>query len=247
MIATMSSPLATTPPQPTTLPPFLRLATELHLAIISFLPDLHDARDEHDLARLQLRRTNCYFRNLVPPPTHDELLSLELALANYSVYACKFCPYLKPRNKFAAKMLEGKTSIHGRWRYKRFCADCGFDTTVVGQSQRYCPGTRACVDGVDWVWCKCCKVVKRGEEAEAMCVGLCRACYGRWGCTCRDRCGRPLRDTTALHSSVFEPPLLIWGGSRAIAGDEDEDSDGYDFWERQLDLVQMDDDHWDIP
>jgi hypothetical protein len=241
----MSSPLATTPPQPNTLPPLLRLATELHLAIISFLPDLQDARDEDDVARLQLRRTNCYFRNLVPPPTHDELLSLELVSFRSSVYACKFCLYLRPRNKFASKMLEGKTGMNGGSRYKRFCADCGFDTTVVGQSQRYCPGTRACVDGVDWVWCKCCRVVKKGEEAEAMCVGLCRACYGRWGCRCRNGYGRPLHDTIPLHSRAFVSPPRNWGGSRAIAGDED--GDGYEFWERQLDLVQQDNDDWDFP
>jgi hypothetical protein len=246
----MSSPLATTPPQPNTLPPLLRLATELHLAIISFLPNLEDATDEHDLALLQLRQTNRYFHDLVPPPTHDELLSLELALFNYSVYACKFCPYLQPRNKFASKMLEGKTGVNGGSRYKRFCADCGFDTTVVGQSQRYCPGTRACVDGVDWVWCKYCKIVKKGDEAEAMCVGSCRACYGSWGCRCRDRCtGKPLHDTTPIYSRAFVSPPRDWGGSRAVAGDEDEDEDGdgYELWERQWGLMQQDDDDWDFP
>jgi hypothetical protein len=225
----------------------MRLATELHLAIISFLPSLQDARDKYDLALLQLRRTNRYFRDLVPPPTHDELLSLELALFNYFVYACKFCPYLQPRNKFASKMLKGKRGIYGGSRYKRFCADCGFDTTVVGQSQGYSPGARACVDGVDWVWCKCCRVVKKGQEAEAMCVGLCRACYERWGCRCRNGCGRPLHDTTPLHSRAFVSPPRNWGGSRAIAGDEDEDGDGYELWERQSDPVQQDDDHWDLP
>jgi hypothetical protein len=247
----MSSPLpSTTPPQPSSLPPLLRLATELHLAIISFLPDLKDTRDEHDVALLQLRRTNHYFRGLVPRPTHDDLLSLEWALSKYSVYACQFCRYLRPGNKFAAAMLKGPKGINGASRYKRFCADCGFDTTVVGKSQRYCPGTRACVGGVDWVWCKYCKIVKKGEEAEAMCVGLCRACYGRWGCRCRDGCGRTLHNTTTpLHQRTLRPPPpsrmlpeLICGGIRVIASDED--SDGYDSWERQLDLCQQEDDDW---
>lgn len=70
----MSSLLPTT--RSNTLPLLLRLASELHLAIISFLPDLKDAKYEHDLALLQLRRTNRYFRELVPPPTRSDLLSL---------------------------------------------------------------------------------------------------------------------------------------------------------------------------
>jgi hypothetical protein len=67
-------------------------------------------------------------------------------------------------------MLKGKTRLNGSAREKRFCADCGFDTTVVGQSQRYCPGSRAYVDGVDWVWCKLCKLVKKGERGK---FGVC--------------------------------------------------------------------------
>lgn len=161
----------------TTLPAFLRLAPELHLAIISYLPDLKDAADEDDLALLQLRRTNHYFHNLVPPPTHSDLLSLESALFKGSVYACKFCLCLQPTTKFASAMLKGKTGANGKARDRRFCAECGFDTTVVGQSQRYCPGTRACVGRVDWVWCKHCRSVKQSEEAKSVCVGLCKACY----------------------------------------------------------------------
>ncbi|KAF1926392.1 uncharacterized protein M421DRAFT_15399, partial [Didymella exigua CBS 183.55] len=149
--------------------PLLRLASELHLAIISFLPALKDAKEEHDLALLQLRRTNHYFRNLISPPTHNDLLSLELALFEYSVYACKFCLCLRPTTKFASTMLKGKKGVNGKTRDRRFCADCGFDTTVVGQSQRYCPSTRAGVNGVDWVWCKHCKLVKKGEEAKSVC------------------------------------------------------------------------------
>jgi hypothetical protein len=233
----MSSLLLTTPPN--TLPPLLRLASELHLIIISFLPHLKDAKDEDDLALLQLRRTNRYFRNLVPPPTHNDLLSLELALVKYCVYACKFCLCLRPMTKFASTKLKGKTGLNGLARDRRFCADCGFDITVFGQSQRYCPGTRARVSGVDWVWCKHCKLVKKQEEANSMCVGLCKACYNTLGCRCTLECGRPLHSATPLHPRTLSPSrsLLPKASSRCISSrasdtdsDEEYQNDAYDFW-----------------
>ncbi|KAF2016317.1 hypothetical protein BU24DRAFT_199136 [Aaosphaeria arxii CBS 175.79] len=238
----MSSLLLTTPPN--TSPPLLRLPSELHLAIISFLPDLKDAKGEHDLALLQLRRTNRYFRNLVPPPTHNDLLSLELALCKYSVYACKFCLRLQPKTKFAYAMLKGKTGVNGKARDRRFCAECGFDTTEVGQSQRYCPGTKACVNGVNWIWCKRCKIVKKGEEATSVCVGLCKEC-----CRCSLEYGSPLhlRALTPLRTSS-RPPEASSGRIRLNTSDEDSDGDDkideYDFWEEQFQLVQQEDDDW---
>jgi hypothetical protein len=247
----MDSLLLTTPS--IALPPFLRLAPELHLAIMSYLPGLKDAEDEDDLALLQLRRTNCYFRNLVPPPTHSDLLSLESALFKGSVYACKFCLCLQSKTKFASAMLKGKTGANGKARDRRFCAECGFDTTVVGQSQRYCPGTRAYVSGVDWIWCKHCKLVKKSEEARSVCVGLCKACCSTFGCWCSLKCGRPPNSTTPLHQKVLTPPRSVLSGtsSRRIssnASDTDSYGDGetdkYDFWEEQFCLAQQEDDDW---
>lgn len=247
----MTSLLVTT--SSNTLPPLLRLASELHLAIISFLPDLKDARDEHDLALLQLRRTNRYFRNLVPPPTHDDLLSLELALCKYSVYACRFCLCLQAKTKFASAMLKGKTGVNGKARDRRFCAECGFDTTVVGSSQRYCPGTRACVDGVDWVWCKHCKHVRKWEEATSGCVGLCKKCHNALGCRCSVECGRRLHSTPPLHPRTLRSlrsmhPEASSGRIRLNASDTDSNGDdqidGDDFWEEQFWLAQQEDDDW---
>lgn len=249
----MSSPLLTTPPAPNTLPPLLGLASELHLTILSFLSDLKDAKDENDLALLQLRRTNRYFRNLVPPPTHDDLLRLEFVLYKYSVYACKFCLCLRREKKFASTMLKGKKGIGGQFRDRRFCADCGFDTTVVGSSQRYCPNSRACVDGVDWVWCRECKFVKKGEEATSVCVGLCKECYKTLGCRCGVKCGKRLKSTTPLDSRTLIP--LRWvpaaASSRRIRysasdtdSDGDDQTDEYDYWEEQFELAQAEDNDW---
>lgn len=248
--------MPTSPPE--SLPPLMRLATELHLAIISYLPDLKDSLHEGDLALLQLRRTNRYFRSLVPPPTHNDLLRLEFPLYKYSAFACKFCLRLRPNTKFASTMLKDKTGFNGTHREKRFCADCGFDTTVVGQSQRYSPSSRVCVNGVDWVWCKSCKLVRKGEEAKSVCVGLCKACYGMLGCMCRARCGRPQHST-----KVLQPPRSMWPEPEArprrvmdfyrwIEGSgldsyEEEQIEEEDFCEEQMHKVQMEDDDWRGP
>jgi hypothetical protein len=95
-------------------------------------------------------------------------------------------------SNFALTMLKCKTGVDGKFREKRFCADCGFDTTVVGKSQQYSPGTRAVVCGVDWVWCIICKQVKKGEAAKKGCIQLWYACYGTGSCRCGFRCGKPL-------------------------------------------------------
>jgi hypothetical protein len=195
----MSSVPRTVPPGPP--PPLLRLATELHLTIISYLPNLKDAKDDHDLALLQLRRTNRYFHNLIPPPTHTDLLALEKVHCKNSRYACKFCLRLRPARASAPSMLKGKTGPNGQYRERRFCADCGFDTKVLRTSQRYSPGTRVCVGQVDWVWCNHCRLVKKGERAspcaKSVCYGMCAACYDTTGCRCgpvRGTCGKWLWD-----------------------------------------------------
>jgi hypothetical protein len=183
----MSSSLLTRPSD--TSPPLMRLATELHLAIISFFPNLKDAKDETDITLLQLRRTNRYFRSLVLPPTHNDLLSLELIEPfKRSKYACRFCLRLRPKTKFASIKLKGKTGLGGTNREKRFCVDCGFDTTVSGQGQGYCPGTCVHVNGLHWLWCRKCKLVQKGEETNSGCLVLCKACYGAFGCSCRVKC-----------------------------------------------------------
>lgn len=185
------------------LPPLLRLATELHLEIISYLPDVIDAEEVHDLAVLRLRATNRYFHKLTPGPTHHELLHLEHLsfVTAHPLYACRFCVRLRPKSNFALAKLSGKTGINGFSRWKRFCADCGFDTTFVGKSERYSPGARAVVCGTDWVWCILCRKVKKGEAARKVCVQMCHACYGIGGCKCGLRCGKTL--VSQLGASYF--------------------------------------------
>jgi hypothetical protein len=92
------------------------------------------------------------------------------------------------------------------------------------------------------VWCKYCKAVKKGEEA--VCKGLCKACY------------KPLPDTTPLHTGASRPPprisrMLPGAGSgrvRLVASDTDSDgdytSDGDDFRDEQYRLAQQEDDDW---
>ncbi|KAF3010029.1 hypothetical protein E8E13_011469 [Curvularia kusanoi] len=250
----MDSPSHTTP---NTSPPLLRLPSELHLDILSHLPDITSAKDEHDLAILHLRSTNQYFRNLIPPPTHAQLLHIESVLSpthSGKVYACRFCLFLLPRTKFATGMLKGKTGINGTGREGRFCAACGFNTNTTGRGQGYCPSTRVSVSGIDWVWCKHCKAVKRGEEAESGCVGVCRGCYQTFRCGCAVRCAEPTPSPSTKPSSSRNG-MMLWrdwvrahgegiGGMGEVEEHEVVEED--DPNENALWLAQQDcDDWWD--
>ncbi|KAH7122838.1 hypothetical protein B0J11DRAFT_407795, partial [Dendryphion nanum] len=99
--------------------PILNLPAELHRQIISHL----DGNEE--FAVLNLRITNRYFHDTVPPPSHDTLLRLEKRFNGTIGYAYKHCLRLRPVSRFATTMLKGKTGLNGEHRSMRFCADCG--------------------------------------------------------------------------------------------------------------------------
>jgi hypothetical protein len=95
--------------------------------------------------------------------------------------------------------------------------------------------------------------VKKREEADSVCVGLCKACYNTLGCRCSVECGRRLYSTTALQPRALTPlrSMLPEASSERIrlnASDTDSDGDdqidGYDFWDEQFWLAQQEDDDW---
>jgi hypothetical protein len=147
---------------PVSIPPLLRVPAELHLDIVS---EFQESDEEGALATLYFRLSNRYFYNLIDKLTHDTLLFIEKTpwAVGRTLYTCKFCVRLRCAATFAEAMLKGKTGINGGFRYKRFCANCGF-AAVKGKT-RYSAGNTATVDGERWIWCIHCRQVKRGEDA----------------------------------------------------------------------------------
>ncbi|KAF1977861.1 hypothetical protein BU23DRAFT_550533 [Bimuria novae-zelandiae CBS 107.79] len=118
-------------------PPILRLPVELHQEIISHLvpADVFD-----------FRKTNRYFHRTIAPisPTLDDLLCIEKRYNGTMGFACKHCLCVRPQAEFSTATLRGKTGPNGGSRYKRFCAECGFNVT---ERECYSPGARAVVKG----------------------------------------------------------------------------------------------------
>jgi hypothetical protein len=79
--------------------------------------------------------------------------------------------------------------------HKRLCAECGFadqtDREALERYMGYVPSTEAVVDGDLWLWCRICRKVKRGDEAESegQCRDKCAACFVRIGCRHKVTCG----------------------------------------------------------
>ena len=188
------------------IPPILRLATELHLNIVS---QLKDADEGGAFAARHLRLTNRHFYNIVEQATHSELLRVEQTewAMERRLYACMYCIRLRHASKFADTMLKGKTGRNGTQTYRRFCVDCGF-APPKGQT-RYSAGTEVRVNGTRWVWCQRCKVVKSGDVAgKAGCFKLCETCfrtiYRRSDCRCVDwRCKRLSYDLIEPQPGVY--------------------------------------------
>ena len=92
------------------------LPTEIHLDIIARLP-YH--------AKLCLRMTNSYFKCLVPPFSHDDLLIAEReehAVA-HKLLTCMFCRHLLHKDKFGAHMRQRKKRRGGSKSHERFCVE----------------------------------------------------------------------------------------------------------------------------
>jgi hypothetical protein len=212
--------------------PLLCLPTELHLEIFSYIRADEDVFGEPHAwlwTVLALRGASRFFRHMLPPLTHDELLDLELTLRATSrgLQACRYCLRLLHTDRFSQVQTRNRgVPIDGvlGWagisvkskekRMKRFCVDCGFTKAVnpvldIGKS-RYGVGTEIIVgegEGERWVWCWWCRELKKGEEAgilgEGACRGSCVAC-----CTQHECRGSCLREEHEKRKAEAEAWLL---------------------------------------
>jgi hypothetical protein len=212
--------------------PLLRLATELHLEIFSYIRAHEDDFGEPHAwlwAVLALRGASRFFRNMLPPLTHDELLDLELTMRATSrgLQACRYCLRLRHMRHFSQAQTRnrgvpidgvlgwaGNSVKSSQKRMKRFCVECGFAKTMdpgieVGNG-RYGIGSEVVVgvgEGERWVWCWWCRRLKKGEDAgtlgEGVCAGSCVAC-----CTQHECIGGCVREEQAKRKAATKEWLL---------------------------------------
>lgn len=112
---------------------------------------------------IRLRCSCCLFREIIPSPTHLELIpaeTTEFATEN-DLYACRDCLRLRPRAKFADNMVKKKRAKWGCNCSDRFCVDCGISPRP--GTQRYNPGNFVVVQGKTYVICLRCR--KLGASA----------------------------------------------------------------------------------
>lgn len=90
---------------------------EIQNKIIRYLetPDVH-----------VLRLTSKYFYDIIPPPTHADLLAIEASLEiNIDHFACVGCTKMVSLYKFSPSMVKKKKISGGSEARNRFCNDCG--------------------------------------------------------------------------------------------------------------------------
>lgn len=138
------------------------LPTEIQIAIFTHLQllDLHT-----------LRLTNHYFHALIPPPTHPELLMIEMA--DFGFLTCVGCTRLRPEATFSSKMYKKKKVPGGTQAHNRFCIECG--RRPLPGVHRYMLGSRWEEYGAPFARCLRCQRIARGPDDQA--VPLCLSCH----------------------------------------------------------------------
>lgn len=142
--------------------PLLTLPTEMQDSILTHLPflDLHT-----------LRMTNHYFYNLIPPPTHNDLLEAEKS--EIGLYACVGCMKLRRKECFSSNMTKKKKVLGGLEAHNRFCIECG-RRPLPGEHQ-YTRGQRWDENGNPFV--RCFKCQRTAQAPEDRSVQLCLSCH----------------------------------------------------------------------
>lgn len=152
---------------------FMDLPTEIHIAIISQLSCP---------GRPNLKLTNRYFYELVPAPTHPQLLAAEDPIYDgedpdtLKFLTCRDCLRLRPSYKFSDNMRKGRMGGMRSHAHKRFCLDC-FVNPKPGTT-RHAKGMYVEVMGEGFVLCRDCVQFGpvRAEQADKRrCAGCVEA------------------------------------------------------------------------
>lgn len=124
-----------------------------------------------------LRGTSRHFQNLIPSPTHDDLLKAEdtFEVRMKKLLYCNACSRLRKADKFSAKMqrTNAKGNKGGKWT--RFCIECGIRplTGNAADKRKFGRGIRWHNCGVPFVRCLRC-----GRCAQTHASGMVKLCLG---------------------------------------------------------------------
>jgi hypothetical protein len=123
-----------------------------------------------------LQRSCRHLREIVPSPTHLELIEAETTLfANRNdLYACQDCIRLRPRAKFADNMVKRKKNKWGPKAKERWCVDCGINPQP--GTNRYTPGNNIVVEGEPFVICLQCRKFGAGVLENGTLLPVCQTC-----------------------------------------------------------------------
>lgn len=123
-----------------------------------------------------LQRSCRLFREIIPSPTHLELIEAEITpFGNQNdLYACQDCLRLRPRAKFADNMVKRKKAKWGCKATERWCVDCGINPRA--GTNRYTAGNIIIILGEPFVVCLECRKFRVGASENGNPLFVCQVC-----------------------------------------------------------------------
>jgi hypothetical protein len=123
-----------------------------------------------------LQRSCRLFRELIPSPTHLELIEAEVTEfgTQNDLYTCRDCLRLRPRAKFADNMVKRKKAKWMENRWDRWCVDCGINPRP--GTNRYTAGNLIVILGEPYVICLVCREFRAAASENGKPLTVCQVC-----------------------------------------------------------------------
>ncbi|KAJ5479400.1 hypothetical protein N7530_004909 [Penicillium desertorum] len=123
-----------------------------------------------------LQRSCQLFRGMIPSPTHLELMEAETTQFGFQndLYACRDCLRLRPRAKFADKMVKRKKGKMGVNATERWCVDCGLNPRP--GTNRYTAGNIITILEESYVICLDCRNFREAASENGQPLAVCQVC-----------------------------------------------------------------------
>lgn len=126
-----------------------------------------------------LQRSCQLFRGIIPSPTHLELIEAETTQFGIEndLYACQDCLRLRPRAKFADKMVKREKAKGGSNAMARWCVDCGLNSRP--GTNRYTANNIITILGEPYVKCLECREFREAASENGKPLFVCQVCRRR--------------------------------------------------------------------